>query len=286
MSMRNLVLCAGLAGLLLLATSADKPGKVPQTKVNTAGKAPAQLLSEAQAEIEKFHTGSADQLLQAVVNHPDASSTQVEEALVQQMMLYYGDVVGAMTVIPGLAQVGAKGSPLKDAVGKQLVLARRAYAAALNNYLNDTIGGQTLKSTSMRLPAFSNDDAKLINATLRDKPSLDKIVSGFAGDPAPGMGLLSKANLMGLYISCGALAPKSGGFSALRGKLGGGVEFDGGQFLDWAAESSIAMSKMLKDPGGPDMKALQKHCDERILQWFGKDANNPYVKHAKKRLGK
>jgi hypothetical protein len=34
------------------------------------------------------------------------------------------------------------------------------------------------------------------------------------------------------------------------------------------------------------MKALQKHCDERILQWFGKDANNPYVKHAKKRLGK
>jgi hypothetical protein len=91
---------------------------------------------------------------------------------------------------------------------------------------------------------------------------------------------------MGLYVSSGALYPKSGGFAPLRGKLSAGVAFDAGQFLDWAAQSTRDMNGMVKDPGGPDMLSLSKHCDERILQWYGQSGSLASVQHARKRLGK
>jgi hypothetical protein len=155
----------------------------------------------------------------------------------------------------------------------------------MSNYLNNTVGGQSLKQTSLRLPAFSEADARRIHQTLADKKMLDSIVSGFDKDPAPGMGLLSRANLLGLYVSAGSLAPRSGGFAALRSKLSGGVEFRADRYLDWAASAALDMAEMVKDPGGPDMKALSRRCDERLVKWYGKDADNAYVKAAKKRLG-
>jgi hypothetical protein len=286
-----LPLLLALATLLLCSagTAKGKPGPAAKPglpKVTTAGKSPVQLLAEAKADIALFKTGTADQLLQAVVLHPDASTAQVEEALVVQCIMYYGDVMGAMTLIPAMARVGKEGSPLKAEIGKQLVLARRAFAASLSSYLNDTAGGAKLQQVSLTLPPFEDADAKRIHHTLTDQPTLDLIVSGFTKDPAPGLGLVSKSNLMGLYISSTAVAPKTKGFTPLRSKLSGGVAFEADQYLDWAAQACVEMAKMLKDPRGPDMRALSKRCDERILAWYGSSADNPHVKAAKKRRGK
>lgn len=282
----KLLLC-GLLALLPAAVYAQGGGAKPDAlKVNTAGKSPAQLIGEAKADIEKFKTGTADQLLQAVTIHPDASTAQLEEALVLQLVLYYGDVIGAMTVIPSLGKVAKEGSALKGAVGKQLVLARRAFAASMSSYLNSTITGTQLKQTNLPLPGFSEADARRIHQTLAETKTLDAIVSNFASDPAPGMGLLSRANLLGLYVSAGSLSPRSGGFAALRSKLGGGVEYKADRYLDWAATAALEMHGMVNDPGGPDMLALSRRCDERLLQWYGKDANNSHVKAAKQRLGR
>lgn len=275
--------------LLLIPAAAGAQGggaKPDALKVSTAGKSPAQLLAEAKVDIEKFKTGTADQLLQAVTTHADASTVQQEEALILQLVLYYGDVIGAMTMIPSLGKVGKEGSVLKGAVGKQLVLARRAFASSMSNYLNSTVTGSQLQRTSLPLPAFSEADAKRIHQTLAQSEMLDAIVSNFATDPAPGMGLLSRANLLGLYVSAGSLAPRSGGFAALRGKLAGGVDYKADRYLDWAATAAREMHDMVSDPGGPDMLALSKRCDERLLQWYGKNADNTYVKAAKKRLGR
>jgi hypothetical protein len=277
------------------APAAKPPPTRPQAaatpKVNTAGMSPQQLIDAAQQEIKQFHTGTADQYLQAVIDSPGSSAAQIEDALVLQMVLYYGDVIGAMTIIPSLARVGKQGSPLKDIVGKQLVLARRAFAASMNGYLNNTVRGQQLRGTDLQLPEFTNEDAKRLGQTMADAKTLDALVSGFAKDPAPGRGLLSKANLMGLYVSAGSLAPYRGPkegdhFKALRSKLAAGVDFNAAQYLDWASTACLEMKKMLRDPGGPDMAALSQRCDERILQWYGKDPSNAYVKAAQKRLGK
>jgi hypothetical protein len=277
----------GLVCLLLIPAAVIAQGASAKTdamKVNTAGKSPAQLISEAKADIEKFKTGTADQLLQAVTTHPDSTTSQLEEALVLQVVLYYGDVIGAMTVIPSLGKVAKDGSPLKSAVGKQLVLARRAFAASMSNYLNSTIAGSELKRTGLNLPAFSEADARRIHQTLAETQTLDAIVSNFATDPAPGMGLLSRANLLGLYVSAGSLAPRSGGFAALRSKLGAGTDFKADRYLDWAATAAAEMHDMVTDKGGPDMRALSKRCDERLIRWYGNEATNPYVTAAKKRL--
>lgn len=252
------------------------------------GATPTESLSKAKAEITAHKLYSADPLLQAVVNAPDAQQVQVEEALVLQTMIYCGDVFGAGLVMPPLAGAGTEGSPLKALVGQQLLMARRAFTVAAGSYLNTTVAGVKLEKVQVELPDFSDKDVEMITAALSDKTTLGKILSEYSSNPAAGQGLIAKANHLGLYTAFAGLLPYKGqrGMGDVRSAFKSGAAFDKLRYLNWLSQTATDFRRIVNEPKGPDLAGLSKRCDERILKLAGKDTENTYVKNAKARLGR
>jgi hypothetical protein len=270
---RTLTLIAALALPLLLAASA------------------AENLASAKSQISKSQPYSADKLLQEIINSSDASPAQVEEALVLQTMIYYGDVFGAALVLAPVSAATQKPTKYGAEVSRQLLLARRAFSVAGNSYLNQTFSSSALKKLSVELPALTDEDVKKIQAVLNDKDSVARLVADYDGDPAAGQGLLARSSQFGMYLGLGGLIPKSSGRSMtdVQSKFRGGTDFNQLAYLDWLASISLELHSLAKEPQANDpkfMQTLAKKCDERIKALTKDDAGNPYRKKAEGRAGK
>lgn len=267
--MRFLVLTAGFVVFPLAAQAAT----------------PAELLTEARAEIAADHLYSADPLLQQVVESDDASVAEVEEALCLQSMIYYGDVFGAALVMAPLAAMGPEPHELKGLVSRQLLLARRAFLAAASSYLNTTVGGSQLAQLKVDLPPFANADVEQIRSALNDREVLAQVLAEYNDDPAAGQGLLARANQFGLHLGVSCVVPKSPGrtMEDVRELLGAGVRFDHLLYLDWLATVALDMNTLVDEPDGPDLVGLAKRCDNRILEQLGDDSESQLAKNARER---
>jgi hypothetical protein len=246
---------------------------------------PARLLEEAHAEIALSHLYSADAILRDVMESPDASVAQVEEALALQCMIYSGDVLGAALLVTPLGNASQEGSGLKAEVTKQLILARRAFSISANDYLNATIGGSELAQLKLALPQFSQADVTKLEDTLASPQVLAGMVEGYATDPTPGQGLITRANQYGFYLAFSAAVQENLAQNpdSVRAAAQRGTPFDELHFLDWMARVAIDMHRLLQDPDGPDMLALAKRCDQRILAHAPE--NNEYAAAARSRAG-
>lgn len=254
--------------------------------LNASAQAPSEALSQAKGELAQGHPYGADALLQKVVDAEDAETAQVEEALCLQAMIYYGDVFGAALVMAPLGTASAAPSEFKGQISQQLLLARRAFVAAGNSYLNATVRGSQLKTLKVALPAFSETDVDQINATVNDKAALQKLLTDFPSDPAPAQGLLAKANQFGMYLGFSSTVPKTKErrISDVRAKLKNGVDFDTLRYLDWMATVALDMHFLVNEPSGPDLKGLARRSDERLLKLAGADSE--FANNARKRAEK
>lgn len=247
--------------------------------------APADKLASAHREFAADHIYAADALLQEVIDDAASSQLQVEEALFLQTIIYYGDVLGAMAVIEPLAAASEQGSGYKEEVSRQLLLARRAFHAAASRYLTATVLGSKLETVKVDLPAFSEEDFSLIQATLRDKTELQNILGEYATDSSVGKGLLAKSSRLGLYTGFGRMLPpeSSRKLASIRSQFGKGSVFTPIMYMDFIAEISLEMAKLVKEPNGPDLPGLAQRADERIIKLAGDNPQNLYVRNAGKR---
>ncbi len=247
---------------------------------------PAKLLEQAHSEIAQAHLYSADSILRNVMKSPEASVGQVQEALALQCMIYSGDVLGAALLIQPLGQASAEGSGLKGEVSQQLVLARHAFAIAANDYLNATVLGAELKQLKLTLPNYTQADVQKLEGTLASPSELATMLAGYASDPTPGQGLITRSNQYGFYLAFAAAVPGGLGQNpdSIRAKVQAGAAFDNLHFLDWIARVALDMHHLLKEPNGPDLTGLAKRADERILKLAG--AESAYAKAARSRAGK
>jgi hypothetical protein len=252
-----------------------------------AGAAPADSLAKAKAEIAQHKLYSADPLLQDVVNSHDSTPSQVEEALVLQSCIYYGDVFGAAFVMAPLAAASSEGSPLKALVSQQLLLARRAFHVAANSYMDTTVAGSQLTQLKLELPPFTDSDLDVLKQGLGNKAALKRILDEYPEDPSAGQGMLAQANHFGLYLAFGAAYPRSAGrkLTDVRSALKAGVAFDELRYLDWIATVAGELAGLVKEPGGPDLSALAKRADERLLKRGASKPDSQFVKNAKQRRG-
>ena len=250
--------------------------------------ASAEKLAEARAEIAAGRMYTADALLQEIVHAEDATVSQAQEALVLQCMVYSGDVLGSVALMRPMSVATTEGSELKGEISRQLVLARRAFTQAVNNYLNATVMGPELERVKVELPLLDAAALDVLMETLHDEQALREINNTYADDPAPGRGLLSQVNLYSYYLALSDALPGGSDkqLEVLRRELAAGRQFDNLHFLDWAARVGLDMHSLLSEPNGPDLLGLVRRCDERILSLAGDDANNPYVKNARERAGK
>jgi len=249
---------------------------------------PAAKLAEARTEIAGGRFYSADALLQEVVHDEDATVAQSQEALALQCMVYSGDVLGAVALMRPLSVATEEGSGLKAEISRQLVLARRAFTAAMNNYLNSTVMGPELDMIKLELPALKAEDINVMMGTIHDVEALKSISDTYDEDPAAGRGLLSQINLYSYYLALGDALPGGGddNTAVVRQRLLAGQTFDDLHYLDWAARVALDMHALLREPDGPDLLGLARRCDERIISRTGGDENNQYVKNARERAGK
>jgi hypothetical protein len=250
-----------------------------------ATKTPAQLLTEARTEITASRAYKADALLQQVIKSPDAQRAQVEEALVLQGMIYYGDVFASSLLLPSLVAVAKKPEPFGKKVSERMILAGRAFHSAVTKYLNITAGGGKLSSLKVTLPDFAEADVKKLQDSLSNKATVEGLLASYSSDPAAGEGMYSRASQFGLYLGFGGTLPKEKGrkFGAIKSKFQSGVTFDQLRYLDWAASVSHDMSKSVKDPLPEfNLKELSKRCDQRLLKVA--PADSTFAKNAKARL--
>ena len=247
--------------------------------------APADNMASAHREFAADHIYAADALLQQVIDDAGSSQLQVEEALFLQSIIYYGDVLGAMAVIEPLAAASEEGSGYKEEVSRQLLLARRAFHAAAGRYLTATVLGSKLETVKVEMPAFSEEDFSLIQATLRDRAQLQEILAGYETDSSVGKGLLAKSSRLGLYTGFGRMLPPgtSRKLASVRSQFSKGSVFTPIMYMDFIAEVSLEMSRLVREPGGPDLLGLAQRADERIMQLAGSNPQNLYVKNAEKR---
>src|SRR5688572_15919340 len=142
-----------------------------------AAKTPAQLLSEARSEITASHAYKADALLQQVIKSEDAQRAQVEEALVLQGMIYYGDVFASALMLPSLVAVAKKPEPFGRKVSERLIMAGRAFHSSLTKYLNITAGGGKLAKLQVNLPALDEADVKKVQDSLGSKSVVEGLIA-------------------------------------------------------------------------------------------------------------
>jgi hypothetical protein len=250
--------------------------------------APADDLAQARAEIADGRLYSADALLQNVVTADDASVAQLQEALFLQSAIYAGDVLGAVALIQPMALTTSEGSEFKAEISRQLLSARRAFAAAVNSYLIASFTGSELTRIEFKLPPLTADNVNVLMATLHDANELDSINSSYAQDPAAGRGLLAQANRYSFYLALSDAVPGAASRNVeLIGRgFAGGQQFDHLHYLDWAARVSLDMHHLLQEPNGPDLLGLAQSCDKRILQIAGDQPSNMYVQNARQRASK
>ena len=63
------------------------------------------------------------------------------------------------------------------------------------------------------------------------------------------------------------------------------MAFDELRYLDWIATVAGELAALVKEPGGPDLAALAKRADERLLKRGASKPDSVFVKNAKKRRG-
>lgn len=257
---------------------------------SAANAGPADDLASAKAEVAANHPYSADALLQKVVKAGDASPLQLQEALVLQQMVYYGDVFGAALLLAPVSAATGKPSKLGAEASKQLLMARRAFYVSAKNFLNATFSDRPLKQVKLELPPLTSDDVSKFEALLNQKESMAKLVADYDSDPAAGKGLLARTSQFGLYLGFGALLPKSGRkVEDIRAGYKSGATYDYLAHLDWMATVSLELHKLAKEPQVPDpdfMLSLAKSCDERIKVLTKDNPDSPYLKKASARSGK
>lgn len=255
-----------------------------------ASAGPADDLASAKAEIAANHPYSADAALEKVVKASDATPAQLQEALVLQQMVYYGDVFGAALILAPVSAATGKPSKLGAEASKQLLMARRAFYVSAKNFLNATFSERPLKQVRLELPPLTSDDVDKFEALLNQKESMAKLVADYDSDPAAGKGLLARTSQFGMYLGFGALLPKgSRKVEDIRAGFKSGSNYDYLAHLDWMATVSLELHKLAKEPQVPDpnfMLSLAKSCDERIKALTKDDPGNPYLKKAKGRAGK
>ncbi|MDQ3023080.1 MAG: hypothetical protein M3R04_01650 [bacterium] len=259
----------------------------PATKSAAPSKPPAQLLSEARSELTASHAYKADALLQQVIKSETAQRAEVEEALVLQGMIYYGDVFASTLLLPSLVAVAKKPEPFGRKVSERMILAGRAFHASVTKYLNITAGGGKLANVKLSLPDFTEADVKKLQDTLSNRASVESLLASYPTDPSAGEGLYSRASQFGMYLGFGGTLPKQKGrkLAGIESKYSGGVQFDNLRYLDWAASVSLDMSKQVKDTLPQfSLKDLSKRCNERLLKVAPKDSQ--FAKNAKARLEK
>jgi hypothetical protein len=229
---------------------------------------PADMLDKARTEIGNNHAYSADSWLQQVIDAPESTPAQVEEALYLQTMIYYGDVFGAAMVLTPVTLADQDGCRYGAEASRQLLLARRAFVAAANRYLNITAGGSKMTKLKLALPVFSEEDARKISSTLKDQATVKKMIASYDTDPVAGKGLLARANQFGMMLGFSSAVPRVKGrkFADVRARLSAGVDFDRAQYYDWLATVSVEMDAIVKEPGGPKMLDLAKRADERLVK--------------------
>lgn len=282
-----------------------------------AAAVPADKLAEARGQIAAGHVYTADALLQEVVHDEDAAVVELQEALFVQCMIYSGDVLGSVALMKPMAlatrdadtadmelyqsymdsgdneAAAAQARLIKDRsafkgeISRQLVYARRAFATAMNSYLNATVMDAGLDRVQLELPVLADDEVAIMLETLNDGPALRQINAAFAADPAPGRGLLAQVNLYSYYLALSDAVP--GGnerdMALIRQRFTSGQRFDNLHYLDWAARVALDMHALLSEPDGPDLLGLARRCDQRIIEQAG-DESNVYVKNARERAGK
>lgn len=252
---------------------------------SVASAAPADTLAQAHQEFADDHIYAADALLQQVIDDETASQVQVEEALLLQSLIYYGDVLGAVAVIEPLAAASTEGSGYKGEVSRQLLLARRAFHAAASRYLTATVLGSNLEDIKVDLPEFTEADLAIIKDTLSDGKALKDIMTSYETDSSVGKGLLAKASRLGLYTGFGRMLPPDASrrFSGIRSQYSRGSVFTPIMYMDFVAEVSLEMAMLINEPNGPDLVDLARRADERIMKLAGSNPQNLYVKNAGKR---
>jgi hypothetical protein len=256
----------------------------------TAAAAPGDDLAAAKAELSANHPYSADALLQKIVKASDASPAELQEALVLQQMVYYGDVFGAALLLAPVSAATGKPSKLGAEASKQLLMARRAFYVSAKNFLNATFSERPLKQIQLELPTLTGDDVKKFEALLNTKEAMTKLIADYDADPSAGKGLLSRTSQFGLYLGMGALLPKSSRkVEDIRASFKSGASYGYLGHLDWLATVSIELHGLAKEPQVPDpnfMLSLAKSCDERIKALTKDDPGSAYLKKAKARAGK
>jgi hypothetical protein len=241
-------------------------------------------LGQAKAEIAGHKLFSAVPLLQAVINAPDASQVQVEEAAVLQSVLCAGLVIGAGLTMRGLA-ADATDTPFKALVAGQMMTSRAGFAEAAGSYLNATVMGAKLDKLQLKLPELSTESVTQMEAALTDPKKISAMLANYGANPAEAQGLLAAANHYGLYgvASDIGLVARGTAPEGVRSKISGGVGLSQLYYLDWLATAALKFHHLVKDPTGPDMLSLAKRCDERLKKVAGADAGNKYVKQAQAR---
>jgi hypothetical protein len=248
---------------------------------------PPETLTQARAELAAGRPYAADALLQEVVDSADTETAVLEEALVLQCAIYAGDVLGAVALMHPLAQVEGEEVGFKQEVGRQLLLARRAFSAAANNYLNGSVMGSELQSVELTLPEIAPEDVDVMMATLHDIEALTRINSEFEHDSAPGHGLLAQINRysMLLALSDALPGPPSRDVTEIRSRFKQPQRFDHLHYLDWLARVALDMHRLAQEPDGPDLLGLAGRCDERILTLTDDGQDNVYALRARGRAG-
>jgi hypothetical protein len=251
----------------------------------TAWPTPADSLAQAHKELADGHPYAADASLHEVVTDDDATVIELEEALFLATMIYSGDVLGAVALMQPLTLATNEGSKWKAEISQQLLLARRAFVIAANNYLDVTVVDQQLASLKCVLPALSNDDVEVMMGTLSDAETLSRINSTYGDDPAPGRGLQAQVNRYSMLLALGDATPmtQTRDLATIRSRFAAGQSFSQLHYIDWMARVALDMHALLSEPNGPDLLGLSQRCDQRILQLAGDDENNTYVQRARER---
>jgi hypothetical protein len=262
--------------LLLVSAAPAKPA---------ARQTPAQLLSEAKAELSASHAYKADTLLGDVIKSPDSSRAQVEEALVMRGMIYYGDVFGSALLLPSFVAVAKKPEPLGRKVSETLIMASRAFDANLTEYLNITAAGSKLQKVQLTLPDFSEADVQKLQDTLSNKNSVEALLAGYSSDPSSGEGLRTRASQFGMYLGYGGTLPKdkTRKLPEIKAKFAAGAPFDQARYLDWAASVCHDISQQVHDTQPEfNLAELGRRVDQRLLKVA--PADSQFAKNAKARL--
>jgi hypothetical protein len=246
--------------------------------------APADTLAQAKDAIAGHKLFSAVPLLQQVINSADATQTQVEEAAVLQSVVCCGMVIGSGLVMRGLASDKSE-SPFKTLVAGQMLTARSGFAEAAGAYLNSTVLGAKLSKLQLKLPELSSTSVKELEAALTDPKKTGAMLADYASNPAEAQGLLAVANHYGVYGAASDIGTVARGTppEGVYSKIAAGVALNQLYYLDWLATAALKFHHLVSDPKGPDMLALARRCDERLLKVAGNDAGNKYVKKAQER---